>query len=395
MKKQTRARLALTFGIATIFAVIALGVASPPGVSGDANKTFYYVGGHLFGIGEQQVYLVDRDSILTVRYRTERGDVQSKTFHRRVQSSVAWTIEGLASGGTPILGVATAAPTPVGAVSISTLVPVRSMSPSTPAPPSPEPSNVSPRPSPVLDPQGAALSDSALADIAPASIVLSSLTGDLPDIGRPWKSAGDLRLPYGTLTITLQNVVTTATGNLDTNVMQIAQTGTASFQAKINVPGFGRAALRGAGVTTGTSFVESLNKLLLGMSLSTASHGNAVANHKSGAYDLSVKIAIKLVKYVPGIVPYSGGPVGFVPASGYLGGTTTPDTAIYSTVVPDKIGIPAATNTGFIPPPMQPSPYLSALPEISLPPIPLPMSSGQPAASPPPGPTPTPQPTHY
>ncbi|HXN09571.1 MAG TPA: hypothetical protein VN860_07895, partial [Candidatus Acidoferrales bacterium] len=307
MKKQTRARLAVTFGIATIFAVIALGVASPPSVSGDANKTFYYVGGHLFGIGEQQVYLVDRDSILTVRYRTERGDVQSKTFHRRVQSSVAWTIEGLASGGTPILGVATAAPTPVGAVSISTLVPVRSRSPSTPAPPSPEPSNVSPRPSPVLDPQGAAVSDSALADIAPASIVLSSLTGDLPDIGRPWKSAGDLRLPYGTLTINMQNVVTTAAGNLDTNVMQIAQTGTASFQAKINVPGFGRAALRGAGVATGTSFVESLNKLLLGMSLSTASHGNAVANHKSGAYDLSVKIAIKLVKYVPGIVPYSGG----------------------------------------------------------------------------------------
>ena|GEM_PF-1301018 len=394
MKKQLPGRLALTFGIATIFAVIALGVASPPGVSGNA-KTYYYVGGHLFGIGEQQVYLIDRDSILTVRYRTAHGDLQSKMFHRRLQSSLAWTIEGLASGGAPILGVATAAPTPVGVVSISTLQPVRSTLPSTPVPPSPEPSDVSPRPSPMLDAQGAGAPESALADLAPASIVLSSITGELPDIGKPWKSGGDVRLPYGTITVNLQNAVTTAAGNLDTNVMQIAQTGTTSFQAKVNVPGFGRAVLRGAGLVSGMSFIESQNKLLLGMSLSTASHGNAIANHKNGTYDFSLKIAIKLVKYVPGIVPYSGGPIGFVPASGYLGGTTTPDTAIYSTVVPDKIGIPAATNTGFIPPPVQPSPYQSALPEMSLPPIPLPMSSDQPAASPPPGPTPTPQPTHY
>lgn len=247
----------------------------------------------------------------------------------------------------------------------------------------------------MLDPQGAAASGSALADLAPASILLSSVTGELPDIGRPWKSAGDVRLPYGTLTCNLQNVVTTAAGNVDTNVMQIAQTGTTSFQAKVNVPGFGIAALRGAGVANGVSFLESQNKLLLGMSLSTASHGNAVANHKTGTYDLSLKIAIKLVKYVPGVVPYNG-TGGFVPASGYLGGTTAPDTGIYSTVVPDKIAIPAATNTGFIPPPPPPpSPYQSALPEMSLPPIPLPMSSDQPAASPPPGPTPTPQPTHY
>ena len=394
MKKPTSGRLALTIGIATIFAVIALGVASPPGVSGDT-KTYYYVGGHLFGIGEQQVYLIDRDSILTVRYRTVRGDVQSKTFHRRVQSSVAWTIEGLASGGAPILGVATAAPTPEGVVSISTLQPVRSTLPSTPAPPSPEPSGVSPRPSPMLDVRGAAAPTGALADLAPASILLSGITGDLPELGKPWKSSGDVRLSYGILTCTLQNVVATAAGDLDTNVMQIAQTGTASFQGKVNVPGFGLAALRGAGLAAGMSFIESQSKLLLGMSLSSASHGNAVANHKNGAYALSLKIAIKLVKYVPGIVPYSGGPIGFVPASGYLGGTTTPDTAIYSTAVPDTIGIPAATNTGFIPPPMQPSPYQSALPEMSLPPIPLPMSSDQPAASPPAGPTPTPQPTHY
>jgi len=212
VKKQLPGRLALIFGIATIFAVIALGIASPPGVSGDA-KTYYYVGGHLFGIGEQQVYLIDRDSILTVRYRTALGGVQSTTFHRRVQSSVAWTIEGLASGGGPILGLATAPPTPEGVVSISTLQPVRSTLPSTPPPPSPEPSGESPRPSPMLDAHGATAPTGALADLAPASILLSGITGDLPDIGKQWKSAGDVRLPYGILTCTLQNVVATAAGS--------------------------------------------------------------------------------------------------------------------------------------------------------------------------------------
>lgn len=394
MKKQTTGRLALTFCIASIFAVIALGVASPPSVSGDA-KTYFYVGGHAFGLGEQQVYLVDREATITVRYRSDRGDVQSKNIRRRIQSSVAWTVEGLASGGAPILGVATAAPTPVGAVSVSTLQPVRSSSPSTPVPPSPTLSGESPRPSPMLDSQGASAGGSPLADVAPISILLSSVTGELPDIGRPWKSAGDIRLSYGTLTVRFENVVTTSAGNLDTNVMQIAQTGTTSFQGKLNVPGFGPAVLHGAGPATGTSFLESQNRLLLGMSLSSASHGDALANHKHGTYDLNLKITIKLVKYVPGIVPYNG-PGGFVPASGYLGGTTTPDTGIYSTVVPDKVAIPAATDTGFIPAPLAPpSPYVSALPAMSLPPIPLPLSSDQPVASPPPGPTPTPQPTHY
>ena len=394
MKRRTHLRLTLAIGIATIFAAIALGIAAPPSVSDDT-KTYYYVGGHTFGIGEQQVYLVDRDSILTVRYRDARGKVQSKTIRRRVQSSIAWTIEGLASGGSPVLGVATAAPTPVGAVAVSTLMPVRSTLPFAPAPPSPQPSGVSPTPSPMLDPQGAAAPGSPLADLAPASILLSSVTGELPDIGRPWTSSGAVRLPYGMVTVTLQNVVTTAAGNLYTNVMQIAQAGTTSFQAKVNVPGFGTASLRGTGSATGTSFLESQNKLLLGMTLSTICNGYAAADHKRGTYDLSLKIAIKLVKYVPGIPPYNGAP-GFLPASGYLGGTTAPDTGIYSTVVPDKVAIPAATNTGFIPPPPPPpSPYRSALPEMSLPPIPLPMSSDQPVASPPPGPTPTPQPTHY
>jgi hypothetical protein len=392
--RQASTKLALTFGIAVSFAVVALGVASPPDVGAGA-KTYFYVGGHTFGIGEQQVYVVDEDSVLDVRYRDANGDLQSRVIHHRVRSSVAWTIEGLASGGGPVLGVTTAVPAPLGSVSVSTLEPLRSAPPARPTAQSSQGSAQSPPPSPMLDPQGAAAPGSALGDLAPASILLSSIRSDLPEIGRPWKSSGDLKLPYGTIVVGLENVVTAPTGNQDANVMQIASTGTTDFQAKVKVPGFGFAALRGSGLATAISFLESQNKLLLGMSLSATSHGNAAANQKRGTYDMRVKISIRLAKYVPGIPPYNGSP-GFLPASGYLGGTTAPDTGMYSTVTPDKVAIPAATDTGFIPAPLAaPSPYLSALPEMSLPPIPIPMSSDQPIASPPPGPTPTPQPTHY
>jgi hypothetical protein len=387
-------KLAFAFSIAASFAVVALGVASPPDVDAGA-KTYLYVGGHTFGIGEQQVYLIDEDSVLQVRYRDANGDLQSHVIHRRVRTSVAWTIEGFASGGGPVLGLSTSVPAPLGSVSVSTLEPLRSAAPATPTVQSSQGSVPSPPPSPMLDSQGAAAPGSALSDLAPASILLSSIRNDLPEIGRPWKSSGILKLSYGTIAVGLENVVTAPTGDQDANVMQIASTGTTDFQAKVKVPGFGFAALRGNGRATATSFLESQNKLLLGMSLSATGHGNAAAHQQRGTYDVSVKILVRLARYVPGIPPYNGSP-GFLPASGYLGGTTAPDTGMYSTVTPDKVAIPAATDTGFIPAALaSPSPYLSALPAMSLPPIPIPISSDQPMASPPPGPTPTPQPTHY
>lgn len=366
-------------------AAIAMGIAAPPGTSGDG-KAYFFVAGHTFGIGEQQVYLVDRETQLIVRYRDANGELASKTFHQHVRSSVAWTIEGIASGGGPVLGVATAAPSPT-AIGSTTPAPAPS--------PSPTPSPASPTPSPMLDSQGAIAPNSAMSEVAPASIILSGITNDLPQIGRPWKSAGDLQLPYGRLTIDLDNVRATDTGDQDPAVAQIASTGKTGFTAKVKVAGFGVASLRGAGTATSTSFLETQNKLLLGLSLAATSHGNATAKDRHGSYDLSVKIAIKLVKYVPGIPPYNGSP-GFVVASGFLGGTTAPDTGLYATAVPDKVTIPAPTDTGFIPPPGPAmTPYPSALPATSLPAIPLPMASDMPEASPPAGPTPTPQPTHY
>jgi hypothetical protein len=384
VKRRASVRLALTACFIISFAVVALGIAAPPGADGAA-QTSLYAGGHPFGIGEQQVYLIDRESTLAVRWRNHDGDLTTKTFHYHARTSVAWTIEGLSSAGGPVLGVATAAPTPSGTTS-----------PAAPLP-SPLASPPSPSPSPTLDAHGAGsiAPGSALAEFAPASILLSSVESDLPDIGKPWPSTGEVWLPFGAMTIDLSNEIMAATGDQDANVAQIASTGTTDFRAKVKVAGFGTATLRGTGSATSTSFLETQNRLLLGMALTANSHGNAAAGQQHGTYDVGVKIAIKLYKFVPGIPPFTGSP-GFVPASGYLGETTAPDTGIYATAVPDKVSIPAATDTGYVPPPAGgATPYQSALPEMSLPPIPLPMASDQPAASPPAAPTPTPQPTHY
>ncbi|MDQ6767882.1 MAG: hypothetical protein M3Z41_08745 [Candidatus Eremiobacteraeota bacterium] len=394
MKSKTTSNIALAVAIAVSFAVVALAAAAPPAGSSSA-KMRLYVSGHAFGIGEQQVYLVDRESQLTVRFRDPAGQLHSKVFHSHAQSSVAWTIEGLASGGMPVMGVATAAPVPSASSPPATALPVGVPSSSILTAPSKQPSPQPAPPSPTIDAQGATETGGALDDLSPASILLSGITTDFPQIGKAWKSSGDIRLPYGTMTVSLENTAMPATGDQDPSVMHIGSTGATTFHGEIKLAGFGTATLRGGGPATGTSFLESLNRLLLGMSLSAASHGNASAKDRRGSYDLSIKTTIKLIKYVPGIVPFVGSP-GFVPASGYLGGTTAPDTGIYSTAVPTTITIPAPTDTGFLPlPPPAASPYRSALPAMSLPPIPLPMASDQPAASPPAGPTPTPQPTHY
>jgi hypothetical protein len=241
---------------------------------------------------------------------------------------------------------------------------------------------------------GAPARGSALDELTPGSVVLAGIGNQLPDIGKPWKSSGAIPLPFGTLTLTMDHVIQTPKGDQDANVAVIESTGTSGFSSRVRVSGVGTAQLHGGGTANATSYVETQNRLLLGTTISANSHGNASTSSKHGTYELQSTVAIKLAKYVPGLVPNSGSP-GFVPASDYLGSTTAPDSQIYSTARPDTIAIPAATDTGFIPPPAVATPYQSSLPAASLPPIPLPMRSGQAAASPPAGPTPTPQPTHY
>ncbi len=394
MIKRSQIKFALAVGIAASFATVALCVAAPPGTLA-TSLAYLYVGGHTFGLGEQQVYAIERDTSLTVRYKDASGNVKTPSFDQHVQSSVAWTIEGFSSTGSPVIALAFARYSSAG----GPVLPIASGSPLelTAVAPSPTqaPSPQSPQPSPALDAHGALHADAPMADIDPVSIILSGLQTDLPGYGRPWKSAGDIRLPYGALSVAFDNNVVTATGDQDPNVTRVASTGTTSFDAKLKVAGFGLATLRGSGSASGTSFTEGQNKLLLATSLLANSHGNASAGVRRGTYDLTVKVTIWLAKYVPGIPLYTGSP-GFVPASDYLGETTAPDSQIYSTTAPDGVAAPAATDTGFIPGPLPvASAYHSSLPEASLPPIPLALPSDPTLASPPPGPSPTPQPTHY
>jgi hypothetical protein len=373
--------LAVAFLTALLVAALAL-VAAPPAATA-SGPVALYAGGHPFGIGEQQVYLIDRASTLTVRYRDNEGELRTKTFHYHAQTSVAWTIEGISSAGGPVLAVTTAAPTAPDSASPM-------------PPPSAEPIPHSPEPSPMLDAHGvgAPARGSALDELTPASLLLAGIKDQLPDVGKPWRSSGVIPLPFGTLTLTMDHVIETPKGDQDANLAVIQSTGTSGFSARVRISSFGVAALHGGGTVSALSYLETMTRLLLGTTISATSHGNVSASSIHGAYELQSTVAIKLAKYVPGLVPNSGSP-GFVPASDYLGSTTAPDSQIYSTARPDTIAVPAATDTGFIPPPAVATPYHSALPAASLPPIPLPMPSGQAAASPPAGPTPTPQPTHY
>jgi hypothetical protein len=378
---KTKLRAALC--IVAFSAFVAAGVADP-GDGNSSTKSYYYVAGHVFGLGEQQVYVVERTATLTVRYRDAAGTLQSRTFHQDDRDSIAWTIEGIASTGGPILGVSTAAPVATSSASPS---PVESATATATA-------TVSPQPSPMLDAQGAGASNGAMGELGAASFLLGSLTSDLPDIGKPWFSTGVLPLKYGVLTLLMNNMVDQPSGDQG-SVVLISSTGGCDFQSKIQVKGFGVASLRGGGGATSQSYVESQNRLLLGMTVYAFSHGNANAKGRAGSYSLDVNVAIKLVHYIPGIPVYTGA-VGFVPASAYLGNTMAPDTSIYSTGIPASVASPGATNTEFIPPAMQPvTPYPSSLPEVSLPPIPIPQSSDQPVASPPAPPTPTPTPSRY
>jgi hypothetical protein len=380
----SRATLKLwaTISVAALLAFVAASVADPTGNTATPAKTSYYVAGHVFGIGEQQVYIVQRTAMLTVHFRDASGALQTRAFKQADRESVAWTIEGIASDGGPILGVNTAAPAATASPS------------ATPTPSASPTATPTPGPSPKLDAHGAGSASGALGDLGAANFLLASLTTDLPDIGRLWFSKGLVPLKFGTLTLSMNNIVNQPTGDQG-NVLSISSTGGCAYAAKLPVSGFGVASLRGGGGASGQSFVESQDRLLLGMTLFAHSRGNAKAKDHSGSYTLEMNETIKLVHYIPGIPVYVGS-VGFVPASAYLGNAATADTSIFSTGNPEPVSSPAATNTEFIPAPMAPvTPYPSALPEVSLPPIPIPQSSDQPVASPPAPPTPTPTPSVY
>jgi hypothetical protein len=360
-------KLHVALVVIAILAFIAASAADPN--NQPQGRASYTVAGHVFGIGEEQVFVVRKDTTLTIHYRDAAGKLGSSTFRQAVATSVAWTVEGTTANGGPILGIAT-----------------------------PSSSQRSPsqdqQPSPMLDSAGIGSTNGSLGELAAASFLLSSLSSDLPEVGKSWSSEGTLALRYGELRVSMNNAVIQPFGT-DQDFVQIASTGGVELAGKITTPALGLTTLRGRGGATAVSYIESANRLLLGMTLMAFSHGSATGKSRVGTYDLDVNIATKMIHYVPGVPAFTGAP-GFLVASAFVGHTAAADTSLYSTSQPEQVASPAATNTEFIPPPTGAvTPYPSALPEVSLPPIPIPWNSDQPVASPPAPPTPIPSPTRY
>src|ERR1700730_4216667 len=117
----------------------------------DAGKTFLLMNGHSFGIGEQQVYAIERSADLTVRFRDAAGTLRTKRYHHPIRPSVAFTIEGVSSTGRPVLAMA-------------------AYNPASPNQQQPPPSPESPPPSPELDEHGSLATAGDADSFAPASI---------------------------------------------------------------------------------------------------------------------------------------------------------------------------------------------------------------------------------
>ncbi len=373
---------------------LSLGVVASSIAASAPAKTYVFVPGHESGLGEQQVYVVERQADLVVRYRDARGVMRTKSYHHRADVSIAMTTEGVASSGTAVLALSTAqasTPTPDNHL-VGEAAPHEAPSPISAITPSTYYETSAPEvsPSPILDEHGSLDATGPMADFAPASLILSGLQTELPQLGRPWKSVGEISLPYARLAVTLQNIAHSESGQEAARVLNIDSSGRAAVRGSITIKGLGKTALRGSGRATAASFVETQRRLLV-----ATSHGIATAKNARGDYDLKLSLAIKLVRYIPGVPVPTFAP-GFVPPSGYLGGVASPDTSHLSNAPTDHLAVPAPTNTEFLPPPGQRvTPYPSTLPQVSLPPIPIPLRSDQPIASPPPPPTPTPVPTRY
>jgi len=331
--------------------VAALGDPPAPGSVPNA-----FLANRVFGVGEQHVYLIERHQTVVVRFRSSDGSVVNKTVSRDDRQSVAFTVEGYGEGGAVELAVAADA-TPNAL-----------------------------QPSPSIRSDGTIAAAGPLALIAPAALVLGGASPPPLDDGAKWNTNDPLPLPLGAAFLRLVNAATVWEG--DSGVLQIAATGTFDTHGSIDVAGFGVAALRGGGSVTGVSFVDTRERLLLGSTYALHSSGNAVNRRgDSGTYMMKAAYTIKLAHYVAGLMP----PPPMAP-SGVPGliETAPPDNIMHGGPT-DELSHPAATDNIFTSSPL-PSQSPEPVPDVSLPPVPLPVSSDAPLASPPMRP-PTPYPT--
>jgi hypothetical protein len=360
-------------------AIVACGVASFAAPAPAAISAF--LPNRTFGLGEQQVYVIERDQSVVVRYRDVNGDPVTKTLTRSDSHSVALTVEAYASDGAAVLGVAVEAPlSPSGS-------PPQSSAQSSPAPDSLALASASPAASPMVGVNGAITAPGPLVQLAGAALIVGTQPSEPLADGSKWNSGGLVALPMGAVNIRLAN--TAAAWSEDPTVLQVTSAGTLDASGTVDVEGFGKVALRGNGTCGGVSFIDMKDALLIGASFTVASRGNAVNAHGGvGQYTLNSTYKLALARYIPGRMPLSTLPPSAIPGFAH---NASPDTGVITQGAADQLAHPAPTDNifgGSPPPVVTPTP----MPEQSMPPVPIPVSSGASLASPP-APPPTPIPT--
>ena len=354
-------------------AVGSLGLFAPTPPPGQPRNIF--VPGRVYGLGEQQVYLVERSQKVVVRFRDPGGKAVERTENRSDQGSVALTVEGFASDGSTVLAISVVAPAADSA---------RGPAPDT----LPQPAGEAPA-SPAVTADGRIADGGGFDALAPATLVVGAGPDTPIADGAKWSASGVLPLQAGLQSVHLSNAALTWTD--DPGVLQVVSTGTFETRGSLNVPGFGDAQLRGAGSAAGMSFIDMSNRLLLGAAFTLKSTGNAVSSRGgAGTFLLSAAYTVKLMRYVPGMMAPPTPAGAMAPKSENI--RTGPPDDLIRQGAPDELTRPAPTDNilrGTPLPQETPAPQVDA----SLPPVPVPVSSGAPLASPP-APPPTPAPTH-
>jgi hypothetical protein len=335
-------------------AAAATSVAALGDVGNPSSVPNAFLPNRAFGIGEQQVYVIERHQTVDVRFRAPNGDLVSKQLTRDDVHSVAFTVEGSDAGDIVLAAVSDATAQPDSA------------------------------PSPTVRADGTISAAGPLAAIGAGALVLGSVPPALAE-GTTWNTSGALRLPFGPMQMRMTN--TSATWEGGDAVVQVASTGSVDASGSVTVPGFGPASLRGSGSTKGISFIDTDLRLLLGSTYSIVGSGNAQNGRgEHGTYLMKAAYTLKLARYVPG----RPGPPAYAPTElPRMIETVSPDQIIHGGSV-DEIAHPAPTDNVFSSSPL-PAGSPIPLPDESLAPVPLTVSSGAPLASPlPPPPTPVP-----
>ena len=319
-----------------------------------------FLPGHLYGLGEQQVYLVERSETVTVRFRNADDDLVTRTIKRLDRRSLAFTVEGFAMDGSAVVAVADNA----------------------------APATIEAPPSPTIAADGR-FSGDPLSALSGTTLIVGATSDETIADGGKWISSGPLPLSIGLQSLRLSNDA--STWGDDASVLQVASTGTFDTGGSVKVQGFGEASLRGNGSATGSSYIDLRDRLLLGTSLILRSSGNAVGRRGIGTFTLSATYAIKLMRYVPGLLPAPKPSGALAPRNDNIRTGAPPDN-LTREGAPDQLTRPAPTDNIFRGSPA-PQETPTPIPDASLPPVPIPVSSGLPLASPP-APPPTPIPTH-